>query len=144
MVPIRPCRILHIEDNAAESWLMREALADTQNVEFVHAAAFETALTILRERSDRDQINLIIMDWNLPLTSGKDMLSTLKADPLLKVIPVIVANGSIDPAVTQEAYGAHASCVISKPMTLDGLESLIAKIRRFWLDRAHLPFCDTP
>lgn len=143
-VPIRPCKILHIDDNVADSRLLREGLSGLSNLVFETATTFEAALTLLCSQDATERFNLIIMDWYLPPHTGAEMLSVFKADELLRPIPVIVFTGGADPVTVQQAYAAYASCVLVKPGDLDGFLVLAREIETFWLRMAQLPYCTGP
>lgn len=141
-VPIRSCRILHVDDNAADSRLLREALSELGYVTFDHACTFDGALKVLHRLGSDQQIKLIILDWYLHAIDGIEMLSMLKSDESLRPIPVIVLAGGANPSIIRIAYDAHASCVLIKPLDMAGIVELAAEIDRFWLCVAQLPFCE--
>jgi len=68
---------------------------------------------------------LIIMDVDMPITSGLHALEQLRADPQTKGIPVImltgVASGRIYPVVENMAKVSH----IKKPVSLEDLMSMV-------------------
>jgi CheY-like chemotaxis protein len=132
-VPIRSCRILHIDDNAADSRLLRDALSELRPVIFEHAFTLESAQKVLRSQSLDEQINLIILDWYLHPIDAIEMLSVLKSDESLRPIPVIVLTGGENPSITRFAYDTHASSVVVKPLDREGLIALAGEIDRCWL-----------
>jgi CheY-like chemotaxis protein len=139
-VPVRRCSILHIDDNAADAYLLRESLCHLVNVDFAHASNFLDAMDTIRQRSWDTKINLIILDWSLPRMEGTEILAGLKEDEETRPIPVIVLTGNISPKTIEDAYNGFASCVLRKPIDLDGLAELTTKIEQFWLQAVQLPF----
>ncbi|HTF68338.1 MAG TPA: response regulator [Edaphobacter sp.] len=129
-----------MDDNAADSRLLRDALSGLTYVTFEHAFTFEGAVKVLRSQNSDRRINLIILDWYLHPIDGIEMLSVLKSDEALRPIPVIVLAGSANPSIVRVAYDAHASCVLIKPLDSEGVLSLAAEIDRFWLWIVQLPF----
>lgn len=70
--------------------------------------------------------NLIILDWAMPGLSGIDLMKQLKADEMLKDIPVIMCTGVMTKSAhLKEAFAAGAVDFIRKP--IDELE-LIARV----------------
>jgi HAMP domain-containing protein/signal transduction histidine kinase/DNA-binding response OmpR family regulator len=81
-------RLLIVEDNEAEQ-LSIEALLGYDDVEIVAAATGEDALSLLRA----DPFDCVVLDLRLPDMSGFDVLETLKSEPQLSEVPVIVFTG---------------------------------------------------
>ncbi|MEZ5669755.1 MAG: response regulator [Alphaproteobacteria bacterium] len=135
--------ILLVEDNPGDVLLTREALrrSGLSNVLSVVDDG-DKAIRYLRraagfERSKRPQ--LILLDLNLPGTDGREVLQEIKADDDLKTIPVVVMTSSDDEADVTRSYQAHANCYVTKPHGMDGFDTVLASIERFWFHTARLP-----
>jgi two-component system, chemotaxis family, response regulator Rcp1 len=63
----------------------------------------------------------------------------MKADPVLKRIPIIVLTVSDAESDITKSYQLNASCYLSKPGELDAFESLMKGVSDFWLTSARLP-----
>ena len=83
---------------------------------------------------DGKDINLILLDLNLPGMSGLDILSVLKADSDLKRIPVVVLSSSKEDEDIEKSYDRHAAAYLSKPSSFQGLEKMAGEIKDFWVD----------
>jgi two-component system, chemotaxis family, response regulator Rcp1 len=83
--------------------------------------------------------DLILLDLNLPRMDGRTVLALVKNDDNLKSIPVVVLTTSQDEADILKSYQLQANCYLSKPMTRDAFEALVASVNDFWLTRARLP-----
>jgi CheY-like chemotaxis protein len=81
-------KILLIEDSKFQRIANGRALVKA-GYSVVHAGDGEEGLRAAREHAP----DLILLDLMLPKLSGLDVLRTLKADPLVKHIPVIVLSG---------------------------------------------------
>lgn len=68
--------------------------------------------------------DLIVLDLNMPVMSGLDMLDTIKQDPALRDIPVIILTAQIDRAQIVECLDKGANDYITKPF---GLQELLAR-----------------
>jgi chemotaxis family two-component system response regulator Rcp1 len=89
--------ILLVEDNAADVHLVRESLA-------LHKVGNE--LTVLKDgakaihyieaidRSDVACPKLVVLDLNLPKTSGRDVLKRIRQSPRCAQIPVVILSSS--------------------------------------------------
>jgi len=82
---------------------------------------------------------LIMLDLNLPGTSGHEVLAQLKSDERLKKIPVVVMTSSRDPDDIDACYRAGANSYVVKPVDLDGFFRAIARLREYWFEIAVLP-----
>lgn len=91
-------------------------------------------------RSNQDALPaLILLDLNLPHWDGKSLLREIKADKVLRKIPVIVLTTSNSNEDVMESYGLHANCYVVKPLDIDEFFQKIKHIEAFWLDTALLP-----
>ena len=86
--------------------------------------------------------NLILLDLHLPGLDGLEILSLLKNDQRLKIIPIIVLTGSRADAETTESYNLGASCFVQKPTEIEEFNKLVNLIDSFWLNAVKLPRLD--
>lgn len=75
---------------------------------------------------------LIILDLNLPGIRGMEVLSALKADAGLRVVPVIVLSGSSREEDVDAAYQAGANAYLSKPLDYTELRRIVISLHDFW------------
>ncbi|SKD10327.1 Signal transduction histidine kinase [Chitinophaga ginsengisegetis] len=68
------------------------------------------------EESRKRTPDIIIMDYHMDIMDGKDALVSLKKDPLLKHIPVIIATGDAFLESRELMMKAGASAFIEKPI----------------------------
>jgi chemotaxis family two-component system response regulator Rcp1 len=92
-----------------------------------------------RGSSGAPRPDLILLDLNLPKIDGREVLSLIKEDESLKLIPTVILTTSIAEADIRKSYELQANCYLSKPVQLDAFESLVGSINDFWLTRAKLP-----
>lgn len=82
---------------------------------------------------------LVLLDLNLPGTDGRTVLSTVKQDPLLNSIPIIVFSTSSNPRDIEDCYQLGANSYLTKPIDYTALEEKIRLAMRYWLDASELP-----
>ena len=135
--------LLLVEDNAADARLMREAMRGAvQPTDLAVVTDGEQALSYLRGDepfAGRPEPDIVILDLNLPRKHGLDVLSEIRADPVLRVLPVIVLTTSTSHNDVLEAYGRGSNCYIVKPVDFDHFRQVVAAIDQFWLDVVRLP-----
>jgi chemotaxis family two-component system response regulator Rcp1 len=139
----RPIEILLVEDEPGDVRLTVEALRDTRMRNRIHTVEDGVeALDFLHRRppyADAPRPDLILLDLNLPRKSGREVLGEIKADPVLRMIPVIVLTTSNAQDDVQRSYDLHANCFISKPMDWHEFNTVVKSIEEFWFTVARLP-----
>jgi chemotaxis family two-component system response regulator Rcp1 len=139
----RPVEILLVEDNPGDVRLAEEVLKDARvrnNMSTVNDGV--AALAFLRQKGDyatAPRPDLILLDLNLPKKNGLEVLSEIKSDPELQLIPVIILTVSGDEEDIIKSYNLHANCCITKPIDLDQFIKVIRSIEDFWLTIVKLP-----
>ncbi|MDS0474669.1 response regulator [Natrinema sp. 1APR25-10V2] len=135
--------LLLIEDNPGDTRLLEEALSDLQSAHALHTVTTgDNALDFVHQRgdyTDAPQPDLIFLDWNLPRTSGEEILAQVKEDPHLAQIPVIVLTGSTADKSICTAYANHANACIRKGTDPETFLTTIRAVEDFWLSVAELP-----
>ncbi len=140
--PLPPVEILLVEDSPGDVRLTQEGLRDSAVENTLHVVNDgEAALDFLRERRDGNQPlpDLILLDLNLPRMDGREVLASIKGDPALAMIPVVVLTTSNAEQDIRQAYALQANCYITKPTGFDGFVAAIEAIEMFWLSIAQLP-----
>ncbi|MEI8082871.1 MAG: response regulator [Actinomycetes bacterium] len=136
-------RVLLVEDNDDDIVLTTEALdAGKFRVELHVETTGDGALRYLRragEHTDAHRPDLIMLDLNLPGTSGVEVLTEIKSDDELGSIPVVIMTTSRSPADIEATYKLHANCYVTKPVDVDAFISIVHQIEDFWLTVVRLP-----
>ncbi len=139
----RPVEILLVEDSPGDVQLTIEALRDAEVHNHLHVTTDgEEALRFLRREppyADAPRPDLVLLDLNLPKKSGREVLAEVKADPVLRRIPVVVLSTSESREDVLAAYDLSANCYVTKPVDLDQFLDVIRAIDSFWLVLAKLP-----
>ena len=138
-----PLEMLLVEDNPDDVDLTIEALEDTKIANRLHVVTNGVAaLSFLRREGKYAQAPrpaIILLDLNLPKKDGREVLADIKADPVLRHIPVIVLTTSSSQDDIQQAYDMHANCYITKPVDFEQFVQVIQAIENFWLTVVQLP-----
>ncbi len=138
-----PIDILLVEDNAGDVFLFKSSLGQSQVPHILHQVDDgEAAMAFLyqqAEYSDAPRPHLVVLDLNLPRKDGREVLAELKADPVLKKIPVIVMTGSTAKQDILKSYELSANCYITKPTALRDFKGVVQSLEEFWLHHVQLP-----
>jgi CheY-like chemotaxis protein len=136
-------QILLVEDSPGDVRLTREALRDGKVANELHVATDgEAALAFLRHAPGYEAVpapDLILLDLNLPRMTGHEVLVEIKADAVLRAIPVAVLTTSAAEADVHRSYDLGASCYLTKPVDFNEFLKVIGAIEDFWLTVVRLP-----
>lgn len=131
--PLTAVHIVLVEDNPADVYLVKRALRE-KRIEFV-MTCFEDGEKALKALSGgSDEVpDIILLDLNLPITNGVEVLETIRAIPELADVPVAILTSSESPSDMERATVLRAARYIKKPSTLDdfmrevgqGVESML-------------------
>lgn len=122
--------ILLIEDDAIEILKFNRSLIKLREEhELIDAHNGENALDILAENS---QIDLILLDLNMPKMNGFEFLKQLRTDPNLKYIPTVVLTTSINRSDLKQAYSIGIAGYLVKPLKYEDYVLKIASLLNYW------------
>lgn len=135
--------ILLVEDNEGDILLTLEAFKECKLKTKVSVAKNgKDALDFIFQRGNFKEVekpDLILLDINMPIFNGHEVLGQIKADPQLKKIPVIILTTSSNQKDLNKAYENNCNSYVEKPLTMSGFIDAILKIEQFWLELTTLP-----
>lgn len=139
----RPIEILLVEDNPGDVRLTEEVFkeAKIQNNLQVVMDGVEAMAFLRREGkyADAPQPDIILLDLNLPKKDGREVLAEIKADPVLRRIPVVALTTSKAEEDILKTYALHLNCYIVKPVDFEQFMKVVSSIEDFWLTVVKLP-----
>jgi len=135
---MEPESILVVEDSpedfeATRRRLRKAHLANT----LVHCPDGDSALDYLHHRGEYADPHsaprpcLVLLDLHLPGTDGREVLTEIKRDPVLREIPVIVLSTSADERDIQRCYADGANGHVRKPVDLDELLKALERLEQY-------------
>ena len=140
----RAVEVLLVEDNSGDVRLAQEVFKEGNVRNSLNVAwNGEEALAFLHREGNfthAPRPDIILLDLNLPRKDGREVLAQIKADPDLKLIPVIVLTTSEAESDLIQSYKLHANCYIVKPSSLDEFINVMKSIEGFWLEIVKLPY----
>lgn len=135
--------ILLVEDNEGDILLTREALAEGKVVNTITVVRNgRDAIDFLFQRGAYEDVSppdLVLLDVNLPLKSGHEVLQAIKESEQTRHIPVIMLTTSSSERDIKLSYEHHANCYITKPVDVEQFLSAVGSIEEFWFNLVRLP-----
>jgi CheY-like chemotaxis protein len=131
-------RILLAEDNANDLELTLAALQQNNLAnEIVAVRDGAEALDYLYRRGvysgNTDSLPaLVLLDLKMPKVDGLEVLKTLKADPQLRLIPVVMLTSSREESDLLRSYKLGVNAYVVKPVDFAEFMDAVRQIGAFW------------
>ena len=119
-------RVLIVDDDAPTRMVLRDQVRRTGDFEILEAADGFAGTALARERRP----DLILLDLMMPDRTGYEVCADLRADPLLREVPIIVLSAAEESAATVAALEAGADDFLRKPCAMPELRAKIGNIAR--------------
>ncbi|RIX78170.1 chemotaxis protein CheY [Acidovorax cavernicola] len=117
-------KILVVDDFPTMRRIVRNLLKE---LEFLNVDEAEDGVAGL-EKLRGGNFGFVVSDWNMPNMDGLTMLQTIRADPELKKLPVLMVTAEAKKENIVAAAQAGANGYVVKPFTAATLEEKITKI----------------
>ena len=138
-----PLVVLVVEDDPADVALIHDAFAGQELPSRLHHVPDGgEALAFLRREDPYQDVprpDLILLDLTMPRVDGRQVLTEVKSDAALTVIPVIVFTTSATDTDVLDSYGLHANAYVTKPIDLDDFDRVLGHVRSFYGSVVTLP-----
>jgi CheY-like chemotaxis protein len=76
---------------------------------------------------------LVMLDLKMPKVDGLEVLRTIKADPTLKQLPVVVLTSSREQRDVVKSYELGVNAYVVKPVEFDQFVDAVKQLGLFWL-----------
>ena len=93
----------------------------------------------LRDLNGEPLPGLILLDLNMPRKDGREALKEIKADPILRRIPIVVLTTSKAEEDILRSYDLGVNSYVTKPVTFKSLVELIKVLGQYWFEVVELP-----
>lgn len=132
--------VLLVEDNLDDVLLTRRAFRKAGIAAALHVAGDgDEAVAYLggeggfADRAAHPLPELVLLDWKLPRRSGREVLEWVRGQARFDTLPIVVLTSSREQEDIDQAYAAGANSYIQKPVLLDKLADLSARLHAYWL-----------
>jgi two-component system, response regulator len=141
--------ILIADDDADDRLMAKEALEECRLVNEIDFVEDGVELLAYLRRQGRyaglastPRPGLIILDLNMPKMDGREALREIKADAALRRIPIVVMTTSKAEEDIYRSYDLGVNSFITKPVTFDGLVTVMRTLGSYWIEIVKLPDVD--
>jgi CheY-like chemotaxis protein len=137
--------VLLVDDSENDLFLLRTAfqkaefnspLLDVRNGE--EAIAYLNGDAPYQDRNKFPLPTIMLLDLNMPMKSGFDVLTWRRTQAGLKHLSIIIMSASMRPEDVEQAFNLGANSFLVKPRTLEDLTGMIRCLRD-WLHYNHFP-----
>ena len=125
--------ILIADDSEMNRELLKEILGE--DYEVLEAENGAVALDVLRRRPG--EVDLLLLDINMPVMAGVEVLRHLRDDGV-KDVPVIVISADAAPATVHEAYELGATDYLTRPFDMVVVRRRVVNTLSLYARQKHL------
>jgi chemotaxis family two-component system response regulator Rcp1 len=129
-------RVLVVEDNPADVYLIRSALTEHSidaQVDVISDGESARSTTAEFQSGKQAWPDIVLLDINLPRIDGLELLHRMAQAPC----PIVVMSSSQSPADRQQALDHGAACYFWKPTDLDGFLHLGQIVAELLKEKGH-------
>jgi two-component system response regulator len=139
----RFAEILLVEDNEDDVLLTREGLKRSKvAVHLQHVENGAECMAYLRKQGQYTSAptpDVILLDLNMPVMNGYEVLEQISGDEKLKHIPVVILTTSADERDILKMYKLRCSSYIVKPVDFDQFMRVVREFSNYWFTVVVLP-----
>ena len=114
--------VLVVDDDATTLRSIKSILENKYNVELANSAA--KAFEIMEKKVP----DLILLDYEMPVMNGKEMLEKVRATSQYAHLPVIFVTSMTDKTIISSLIPLRPSGYLLKPITMDVLNAEVEKV----------------
>ena len=132
--------ILLVEDNPGDVKQFTNFVSGDFSVSVAESGAEALDRLFRRGRFKSEPVpDLIVLDLNLPILTGHDVLNVIRGNSKTFHLPVVVWSGSSRAEDIAKAYELGCCAYMPKASQLDETESLLSAFSEFWLRKIRYP-----
>ncbi len=130
--------IVLVEDDPNDVELTLEALAEyrvANEVVVLHDGAEALDYLYRRGRFARrapDSPAVVLLDLKMPKVDGLTVLKTVKGDPVLKMVPIVMLTSSHEERDLVESYALGVNAYVVKPVDFAQFSEAVRRLGYFW------------
>lgn len=139
----RSARLLIVDDDEDHVYLAKESFARVKHkIDIDHVSNGVECMSFLRKEGcylDARLPDIVLLDLNMPLMNGREVIKEIVADPQLNFLPIVVLSTSESDRDIMEAYGLRCNSYIVKPVDFNEFQRAITDFANYWFSIAVIP-----
>ncbi|HUS39649.1 MAG: response regulator [Pirellulales bacterium] len=142
----RPAEVLLVEDSEDDVFLTRKTFENAKlAVNLHHVENGKKCMSFLRKEgkyADAPTPDLILLDLNMPVMDGREVLAEIVQDDKLRKLCVVILTTSDSESDLLDMYNLRCSSYITKPVDFVQFQRVIEEISNYWFTVVVLPPAD--
>lgn len=132
-------QIYIVDDDQDDSELLGKLFAE--QCPGCQISFFENGYTVMNALETNPTVlpDLILLDLNMPLMNGREVLAKLKTDSRFKSIPTLVLTTSSSEDDIQSSYQLGSNAYMIKPSLYSAYPQLVQQTTHYWMNISQLP-----
>jgi CheY-like chemotaxis protein len=131
--PREPVHLLLVEDDVVDVMNVRRAFDKGAIGDPLHVVSSGVeALALLRGPELPSDRSVVLLDLNLPMMNGIELLRALRSDVTLRALPVVVLTTSDEARDRAATAGLDVAGYLVKPLLLDDFCALMRSLVARW------------
>jgi CheY-like chemotaxis protein len=139
----RPAHVLLVEDSEGDVILTQKSFARaTPAVDLAHVENGEECMKYLRQQgkyAGAQPPDLVLLDINMPVMDGREVLAEMQKDAALRQVAVVVLTTSSAARDVTEMYQLGCNSYITKPVDYTQFQKIIQNLATYWFTTVALP-----
>ena len=130
-----------VEDDEDDIFFFQRAMQTVAwpgAIQILRDGAEAIAYLTATDRRQHSTPSLVILDLNLPIKTGLDVLQVFRGCDPDNTTPVVVLTSSTSQLDVRDAYRLGANCYFNKPSHPEGLLELLKVLKAHWIDHNRL------
>ncbi|NND97419.1 MAG: response regulator [Pirellulaceae bacterium] len=133
---VSPLRVLLVEDDDDHAELILRCFSRANYPSIVDRVddGFKAVAYLQGETPYCDRVlpDLVLLDINLPIFNGHEVLERVRSNPELQSLSIVILSTSREESDVRRASDANVTDYLVKPQQFDGFCSLIEKLVHDW------------
>jgi two-component system chemotaxis response regulator CheY len=113
---------LAVDDSKAMRMILQKALSEVG----FEVNGVENGQAALNELNRGSQVDLMLVDWNMPVMNGFDLIRAVRSNILLSNIQILMVSTETSLEYVEKALAAGANEYLMKPFTREVLRQKLA------------------
>jgi len=140
---VRPAEVLLVEDDDNDAFITRKGFEEAKlTLNLHHVENGQECMAFLckeGQHANAPTPDLILLDLNMPVMDGREVLAEIVKDQQFRKLPVVVLTTSHGEKDILDMYNLRCSSYIVKPVDFIQFQRVIQQLSDYWFTVVVLP-----